>query len=61
MGRPELRWSDVRRKDMKEKGVKIEEEQDRRTWRLNRLNAPNHNREKPMKNSCTTNMFSWVE
>ena len=33
-GRPKLRWSDVIRKDMKEKGVKIEEEQDQRTWRL---------------------------
>ena len=34
IGRPKLRWSDVTRKDMKEKGVKIEEAQDRRTWRL---------------------------
>ncbi len=30
IGRPKLRWSDVIRKDMK-----IEEAQDRRTWRLN--------------------------
>ena len=34
MGPLELRWSDVVRKDMKEKQVKIEEAQDRRTWRL---------------------------
>ncbi len=29
IGRPKLRWSDVIRKDMKEKGVKIEEAKDR--------------------------------
>ena len=34
IGRPKLRWSDVRRKDMKEKQVKIEEAQDRRTLRI---------------------------
>ena len=34
LGRLKLRWSDVTRKDMKEKGVKIDESQDRRTWRL---------------------------
>ena len=34
IGRPKLRWSDVIRKDMKEKQVKIEEAQDMRTWRL---------------------------
>ena len=34
IGRPKLRWSDVIRKDRKEKQVKIEEAQDRRTWRL---------------------------
>ena len=34
IGRPKLRWSDVIRKDMKENRVKIEEAQDRRTWRL---------------------------
>ena len=34
IGRPKLRWTDVMRKDMKEKAVKIEESQDRRTWRL---------------------------
>ena len=34
IGRPKLRWSDVIRKDMKEKQVKIEEAQDRRTWTL---------------------------
>ena len=45
MGRPKLRWSDVIRKDMNEKQVKIEEVQDRRTWRL-KLNAPTPNREK---------------
>ena len=28
------RWSDVIRTDMKEKGVKIEEAQDRRTYRM---------------------------
>ena len=33
-GRPKLRWSDVIRKDMNEKGVTIEEAQDWRTWRL---------------------------
>ena len=32
-GRPKLRWTDVIKKDMKEKQVKIEE-QDQRTWRL---------------------------
>ena len=32
--RPKLRWSDVIRKYMKEKQVKIEEAEDRRTWRL---------------------------
>ena len=32
--RPKLRWSDDIGKDMKEKQVKIEEAQDRRTWRL---------------------------
>ena len=42
IGRPKLRWSDVIRKDMKEKQVKIEEAQDRRTWRLKTLCA-NHN------------------
>ena len=34
LGRPKLRWSDVIRKDKKEKGAKIEEAQDWRTWRL---------------------------
>ena len=34
IGRPKLRWSDVVRNDIKEKGVKIEEAEDRRTWRL---------------------------
>ena len=35
IGRLKLRWSDVTRKDMKEKGVKVlEEAQDRRTLRL---------------------------
>ena len=29
IGRPKLKWGDVIRKYMKEKGVKIEEEQDR--------------------------------
>ena len=37
IGRPKLRWSDVTRKDMKEKQVKIEEAQDRRRWRLKTL------------------------
>ena len=32
--RLKLRWIDVTRKDMTEKLVKIEESQDRRTWRL---------------------------
>ena len=32
IGRSKLRWSDVIEKDMKEKGVQIEETQDRRTW-----------------------------
>ena len=31
IGRPKLRWSDVISKDMKEKGVTIEERHDRRT------------------------------
>ena len=34
IGRPTPRWSDVVRKYMKEKQVKIEEAQDRRMWRL---------------------------
>ena len=32
--RPKMGWIDVKRKDMMEKQVKIEEAQDRRTWRL---------------------------
>ena len=36
IGRLKLKWSDVIRKDMKEKGVKIEEAQDQRTWKLTR-------------------------
>ena len=31
IGRPKLRWGDVKRKYMKEKGVKIEGGQDRRS------------------------------
>ena len=34
MGRPKLRWSDVIRKDMQEKQVKIEAAQVRTTWIL---------------------------
>ena len=34
IGRLKLRWRDVIRKDMKEKGVHIEEAQERRTWIL---------------------------
>ena len=34
IGRPKLRYNYVIRKDMKEKQVKIEETQDRRTWIL---------------------------
>ena len=34
IGRPKLRWSDVIRKDTKETGIKIEQAQNRRTWRL---------------------------
>ena len=34
VGRKKLRWSDVIKRYMKEKGVKREEAQDRRTWRL---------------------------
>ena len=34
IGRPKLRWSDVIRKDMKEKQVQREEAQDRSMWRL---------------------------
>ena len=34
IGRPKLRWSDVIGKYKNEKGVKIEEAQDRRTRRL---------------------------
>ena len=34
LGRPKLTWRDVIRKDTKEAGVKVEEAQDRRTWRL---------------------------
>ena len=39
IGRPKLRWSDVKRKDMKEKGVKIEEAHktgERGDWELDR-------------------------
>ena len=32
IGRPKMRWSDVVRKGINEKQVKIEEAQDRRTW-----------------------------
>ena len=35
IGRLKLRWSDVIRKDMKEKGVQREEAQDRGTRRMN--------------------------
>ena len=38
-GRPKLRWSDVIRKDMNEKQVKIEEAQEWRTWRLKTQSA----------------------
>ena len=34
IGKPKLRWSDVAKKYMKEKGVNIEEAQYRRMWRL---------------------------
>ena len=34
IGRPKMRWSDVVRKGINEKQVKIEEAQDRRMWRL---------------------------
>ena len=34
IGRQKLRWTDAIRKDMKEKQVKIEEVQNRRTWTL---------------------------
>ena len=34
IGGGKLRWSDVMKKDTKEKGVKIEEAQYRRTWKL---------------------------
>ena len=34
IGRPKLRSTDVTRKDIKKKGVKIVDAQDRRTWRL---------------------------
>ena len=34
IGRPKLRWSDVIRKDTKEKQVKVEEAQNWKTWRL---------------------------
>ena len=41
--RPKLRWTDVIRKDMKEKRVEIEEAHDRRTWRLKtRCAEPNY-------------------
>ena len=45
-GRPKLRWSDVIRKDMMENGVKIEEAQDRRMWRLKTRCSDPKNREK---------------
>ena len=41
IGRPKLLWSDVIRKDMKEKQVRIEEVQDRITWRLKNRCADN--------------------
>ena len=34
IGRRKLKWSDVSRKGMKEKQVKIETAQERRTWKL---------------------------
>ena len=34
IGRPNLKWRDVIRKDTKEKGVQREEAQYRRTWRM---------------------------
>ena len=34
IGRAKMRWSDVIRIDIKEKQVKREEAQDRRTWRM---------------------------
>ena len=37
IGRPKLRWSEVKRKDMREKQpIDIEDAQHRRTWRGNR-------------------------
>ena len=45
IGRPKLRWSDVIRKDVKEKGVKIEEAQGRGKWRL-KTRCEDPNREK---------------
>ena len=42
IGRPKLRWCDAIRKDMKEKRLKIEEAQDRRTCRL-KTRCADHN------------------
>ena len=39
VARPKLKWSDVKRNDVNEKGVKTEEAQDRRTWRLKTRSA----------------------
>ena len=42
IGRPKLKWSDVARKDMEEKQVKIEEAHYRITWILKtRCASPN--------------------
>ena len=46
IGRPKQRWSDVIRKDMTEKQVKIEEAQDRGDCADWKLDAPTPNREK---------------
>ena len=52
VGRSKLRWSDVIRKDMKEKQVKMEEAQYRITWSL-KLDAPTPNRENAEEDALT--------
>ena len=51
IGRPKLRWSDVTRKYMKEKQVKIEEVEYRRTWKLKTMRRPQTGK-RPKKKQC---------
>ena len=62
IGRPKLRWSDVRRKGMKEKRVQREEEpQCRRRWWLKTLDAPTPNRDKAEEDQFVRDTYSECE